>query len=159
MGNHISWDISGNNPCFCVKPFDPFSCCSIDDEKMGLTDNNLWVSQTSSRRYSLEDPLLIAVAAGDLDETKRFVLLNPEAAVKTVDSRENTALHIAAQYGRYRVFEYLAQQEPDLLYSQNDVKNSPSHKAAEAGSTEILHWLLTKVRTPLPLLFFRKMKE
>lgn len=127
-------------------PFDFTACCSnaVNKSARGEQDAKNWIRNREYNRSQLGHPLLEAVAAGEFEDVKCQMALDDTVAKMTRDSRGNTALHIAAQYGRIKEFELIAQHEPDLLTSQNEVKNTPAHKAAEAGKLDVLHWIQQK---------------
>lgn len=137
-------------PCFQDFISDP---TSKSEQSPGKEKSN-----GSRRRSSLvadlsdvdfDHPFLQAIASKNLEEAKRSLMINPKVARTARDSKGNTAAHIAAFWGLRKELEFLVLHEPDILWSQNEVKNSPVHKAAEAGRIEILDYIRDKDPTLL----------
>jgi hypothetical protein len=65
-------------------------------------------------------PLQLAILKGDWESTKAFIDLDPSALTAKITYREQTALHVAAMGGQWKVVEKLAQLMPTNMMIHKD---------------------------------------
>ncbi len=102
-------------------------------------------SHVTDRNGNGENAMHLAAAGGHIDAVKALTAY-PDgidlAGIK--DNKGNTALHLAAKYGRQNVVEHIL-RDPALLNVANNNYETPLHLAAKFGHTETVAHLLRQV--------------
>lgn len=106
-----------------------------------LTMLSISIYAADNDRAALNQALLRAVRTGNANEVR--TLLNQSANIRVRSISENTVLHIAASWGYIDVMrELVGRCSLDDVNAKNDAGNTPLHKAANSGHSEIVKILL-----------------
>ena len=94
----------------------------------------------STSQYSAQ--LWTAAEEGNIQEVKRLVSMGHNPMGK--DPNNNTALHIAAKYGRIEILKYLIEDQEYNPASLGWHGTTPLHTAAERKHLSIVQYLITQ---------------
>ncbi len=101
---------------------------------------DMMVSAETTTEYSPQ--LWKAAKEGNLEDIKHLVSMGHNPMKK--DSNNNTALHIAAKYGRIEILKYLIEDQGCNPASLGQYGATPLHRAAEGKHLSIVQYLITQ---------------
>ncbi|CAJ0959077.1 unnamed protein product, partial [Mesorhabditis belari] len=143
--NMIIVAAGNNHPEYLDKLFEELS-------KRQLLDKRFWSRSASSQTT----PLHCVAENGSLKGTMK--LIEEHARIDSLNSHNQTLLHVAAKAGHLPVVEYILRL-PDIvsIINYKDYRwNTPLHLAAQFGFEEIIQALLRKGADPKIRNFYRK---
>ena len=107
----------------------------IDSKKPDDFEPNIFLAAASGKLSSLQ--YLIEQEKVDIDQT------TPIKYQKENIPRESTILHVAAQFGHFKIVQYLIEKGANIEV-QNEFHYSPLHFACLKGSLSIVQYLIEK---------------
>ncbi|XP_026458157.1 uncharacterized protein LOC113358721 isoform X2 [Papaver somniferum] len=139
---------TGNEPSNNAPPGNNTSCVPSNDPQPGNNTNGVpaVIEQTEEEHsYTHHAALYQAIHKNDLESVNVHLRDNPNAVTARITSTGETALHIAAVSGRFRIMELLLQLMPiEALEIKNKNGSAAIALTAQEGSIEIAKLMVEK---------------
>ncbi len=97
---------------------------------------------TINNNQALSNPLIEAVKSGTIDEVKKIIASDSQS-LKSVDERQMTPLHYAAEKGYADIADYLIEKGADMN-AKNARGSKPIHIASSTGQLDVVKILVKR---------------